>query len=77
MSDRKILDNINTLTVDFKAKMKDQLGVLGKLKDMGDTLKELTDDDDPIQESIIGTIKAIEGIAEITKSMENLTIPKV
>lgn len=76
MADRKILDQINLDTKAFKTRMKEQLGVLGKLKDMGDTLQELTGGDDPMQETIKVTLSAVEGIVKVVESLEKLEMPE-
>ncbi len=77
MADRRILETITRGTADFKAGLKDQLKTLKTLSDMGETLKELTDDDDPVQESIKGTMKAIEDIVNVVDNLTKLPIPKI
>jgi len=77
VSDRKILDRIAEDTKVFKARIHEQIGLLEKLKTMGEDLKEMTGEDDPLIGSIDQTIDAISGIEEVAKSLENLKLPEV
>ncbi len=77
MSDKAILNKLNLDTKAFRTRMREQLETLKTLKDMGETLKGLTDADDPIQETIGQTMTAISGIEGVVESLEKLTIPDV
>jgi len=77
MADRRIVDTIAVNTATFKAGLKEQLKTLQALSDMGETLKDLTDDDDPIQESIKGTMKAIQDIVGVVDNLAKLPVPKI
>ena len=63
--------------VNFKQRMKDQQASLQKLKEVGETLGKLTDDDDEMQGTIKQTIDAIAGIQSVVESLEKMKLPEV
>lgn len=77
MADRKIFDRLRQNTTDFKATLKEQLATLEKLKGVGETLKEMTDEADPFTDVIQDTMDAVSGMEKIVAKLDSLQPPKV
>ena len=74
----KIADLMKKLTFDTKAfhdHIQGQLESLEKLKGVGETLKEITGNDDEMQPVIKQVIDAISGIEDVARAIENIKLP--
>lgn len=76
MAKKNILDILKQGTADFSEHLKGQKEVLKKLQSIGRDLGELTDEVDPFDDIITGTLETVDKMEGIIDKLAKIEAPK-
>ena len=77
MAKKSILEIMRQNTTEFKEHLKDQKSVLVKLQSIGKQLGELTDEVDPFDDIISGTIETVDKMGDLITKLEKMETPEL
>jgi len=77
MAKKNILDIMKQNTADFKDSLKDQKETLQKLQKIGKDLGELTEEADPFDEIIGGTLETVSSMEKLIDKLEKIETPEL